>query len=715
MDIVVALNGSKERNLSFAPGDEVTLNLIVYAQDGDTTPITPTNFYWSTGGGSFLPVGSQFSFPCVNRTPYSIAADIAGVRTTLVYGIIEAPFGYRCSWYCGGGIFPPVIQTAQAVNVILSDVGEYYVARNVEDALDELGETVRSAQPGYLTPTQVTDVRNGSLIVQNGEQTAVAYTAGLPMTSTLQRVSYLNDVYAPLGNALPFLTSGTFESGKFLLIAGATRKFLSSVEGAGGVGYEFDGSSAETNLGEKNRRFVDALDFPGATLAHKIQFGLDNLSGSRLSPFTIRVPQNKDGNAYEWGTMVDVSNSADSWISVEGDGIIAVKATAAITAFFALGIGNKNDESRVSGFSFDCGNFNVDCAILNGSVRGCSYERIELKRTGTGSFIDGIRFAGDSVHTGSEPGASNEACTVTHLHDSGDSAVSRSMVYFTGGPSAGVIVKNVRACRDRWVDVIGSSFSSGFRNCEFSNIYAILLAARVTRGNSIVNLQDFVANTAVENLYVFNFQDSVNYGLLVGGLSATVSSALHANNLGTGYNGKDILVSPLVLRTHVNGVSYNAGDPNISGNISVNQGFRESGGLIYDTDNNALFVGDGTATKDGYQAVVFRRRIPIANDGVQKITLSVNDVRLPGVIFSVVPEMSSTDAFEGLFSARLSGGAACRLLTSADSTKAAATTGALTGTTGAAGKVTVSANDTDRSLYIENRTGAARFFIVSVL
>jgi len=144
MDIVVALNGSKERNLSFAPGDEVTLNLIVYAQDGDTTPITPTNFYWSTGGGSFLPVGSQFSFPCVNRTPYSIAADIAGVRTTLVYGIIEAPFGYRCNWYCGGDIFPPVIPTTQAVNIVVSDVGEYYVAQNVEDVLQEIGEQLQA-------------------------------------------------------------------------------------------------------------------------------------------------------------------------------------------------------------------------------------------------------------------------------------------------------------------------------------------------------------------------------------------------------------------------------------------------------------------------------------------------------------------------------------------------------------------------------------------
>lgn len=139
MDIVVALNGSKERNLSFAPGDEVTINLIVYAQDGDVDPITPTNFFWSTGGGSFFPVGQQFSFPCVNRTPYSIAADIDGVRTTLVYGVIEAPFGYQCYWSCWCGIFPPVIPTTEAANVIVQDAGEFFVGTNVEDVLREIG------------------------------------------------------------------------------------------------------------------------------------------------------------------------------------------------------------------------------------------------------------------------------------------------------------------------------------------------------------------------------------------------------------------------------------------------------------------------------------------------------------------------------------------------------------------------------------------------
>jgi len=151
MDIVVALDGSKERNLSFAPGDQVTINLVVYAKDGDLEPIVPTGFYWSTGGGAFLPVGRQFSFPGVNRTPYSIAADINGARTTLVYGIIEAPFGCQWNW-CDRWIFPRVIPTTEAPNVLVQDFGEYFAGRSVEEVLQEIGAILKEYSPP--TPPQ---------------------------------------------------------------------------------------------------------------------------------------------------------------------------------------------------------------------------------------------------------------------------------------------------------------------------------------------------------------------------------------------------------------------------------------------------------------------------------------------------------------------------------------------------------------------------------
>ena len=143
MDIVTALDGSLERNLTFTPGDDMTINLTVYAHDGDTTPIVTTNPQLSTGGGAYFPIGSQFTVSCVGRTPYRLAVDIAGVTTTVAYGYIESPFPYTYSLCCNccydGCIFPAVIPTAQAVNVLVSDEGEFGLGDDVEAALQQLG------------------------------------------------------------------------------------------------------------------------------------------------------------------------------------------------------------------------------------------------------------------------------------------------------------------------------------------------------------------------------------------------------------------------------------------------------------------------------------------------------------------------------------------------------------------------------------------------
>jgi len=150
MIITVALDGSKERNLSFASGDDVSISLVVYEHDGDTTPITATDFMWKTGAGGYAPVGQTFSFPCVNRTPYSISALVNGARTTLVYGIIEAPFGCRACWTCCDCIWPGPIFTAMATNVVLSDLDGLLVATNVQDAIKELAEKLHGSGLDYI-------------------------------------------------------------------------------------------------------------------------------------------------------------------------------------------------------------------------------------------------------------------------------------------------------------------------------------------------------------------------------------------------------------------------------------------------------------------------------------------------------------------------------------------------------------------------------------
>lgn len=150
MYISVALNGPKERNLTFMRGDEMTVNLIVYALDGDTVPLVVTNLQASTGDKGFFPVGSEFTVPCgLGRTRYEIVGDIAAVRTTLVYGYIEAPFDCNVCWSCCNEcIFPCTIPTTQAANVVVSDAGQYYVGQNAEDVLQEVAVNIRALGGG---------------------------------------------------------------------------------------------------------------------------------------------------------------------------------------------------------------------------------------------------------------------------------------------------------------------------------------------------------------------------------------------------------------------------------------------------------------------------------------------------------------------------------------------------------------------------------------
>ncbi len=141
MQIVVALNGSRERNLTLSPGDDVSINLVVYANDGDANPVAVTDAQISTGGGGYLPIGTQFAIPySMGRTPYRIIGKVAGISSTLVYGYIEAVGPGKLYWgyWDGEAIFPPIIPTTQAANVIVSDSAGNFVATNVEDVLIEL-------------------------------------------------------------------------------------------------------------------------------------------------------------------------------------------------------------------------------------------------------------------------------------------------------------------------------------------------------------------------------------------------------------------------------------------------------------------------------------------------------------------------------------------------------------------------------------------------
>lgn len=96
MDIAVALDGSKRRDLLLYQGDSEQINVTVYAADGDTTPLTATNLTISTcpDGKVSFPVGSTFTVPDdFPRGRYWLTATVNGKRTTIAYGVLRAPGG----------------------------------------------------------------------------------------------------------------------------------------------------------------------------------------------------------------------------------------------------------------------------------------------------------------------------------------------------------------------------------------------------------------------------------------------------------------------------------------------------------------------------------------------------------------------------------------------------------------------------------------------
>lgn len=106
--ISVALDGTRRRDLTFFQGDEVTISAVVYAADGDTLPIVPTDIRFvlpSSGGFTY---GAQFTVSenNIGRSWYTLVGEVAGVTTTLAYGYITVegpyagwPFGYPPDGY----------------------------------------------------------------------------------------------------------------------------------------------------------------------------------------------------------------------------------------------------------------------------------------------------------------------------------------------------------------------------------------------------------------------------------------------------------------------------------------------------------------------------------------------------------------------------------------------------------------------------------------
>lgn len=104
MQLNVALDRVNQRDLTLNVGDQQTLSVTVYAHDGDTVPVAVTNprIVTCPAASITIPVASQFTVPalCWGRTNYRLVAEVAGVTTTLAWGVLSAMGGYPYGW-CG--------------------------------------------------------------------------------------------------------------------------------------------------------------------------------------------------------------------------------------------------------------------------------------------------------------------------------------------------------------------------------------------------------------------------------------------------------------------------------------------------------------------------------------------------------------------------------------------------------------------------------------
>lgn len=118
MQVNIALDGPRQRNLKWFAGDEMTLSVVVYAVDGDLAPVAVTNLVLTTAPDeSTYPIGSQFVVPTdwPGRRYYWIKGEIGGVLTTLAYGWLIIKGGewtrtgggdYGWAWPFNGWRFP---------------------------------------------------------------------------------------------------------------------------------------------------------------------------------------------------------------------------------------------------------------------------------------------------------------------------------------------------------------------------------------------------------------------------------------------------------------------------------------------------------------------------------------------------------------------------------------------------------------------------------
>ncbi len=129
-EIRVALDSPRERNIAFFPGDDVIVNVTVYAKDGDTVPVTVTDVELVYGGRpTSINTGDYFTAAFCQRTRYRLQGTYLGHKTTLAFGVISSPLGndHSCCiddyGWCVCGVLIGGASSTIPANAILDNFG----------------------------------------------------------------------------------------------------------------------------------------------------------------------------------------------------------------------------------------------------------------------------------------------------------------------------------------------------------------------------------------------------------------------------------------------------------------------------------------------------------------------------------------------------------------------------------------------------------------
>lgn len=142
MEITVALDGEKKRDLRFFAGDDMSLTIVVYAHDGDVSPVTVTNVRFASADSS-LPMDAEFVVPSnfFGRVPYRIVGEVEDITTTLCFGVMQTEGGWPTLFCdCLGSPWPYGI-VGKSDNITVLDAHQNFDGIvSVEGALQQLGD-----------------------------------------------------------------------------------------------------------------------------------------------------------------------------------------------------------------------------------------------------------------------------------------------------------------------------------------------------------------------------------------------------------------------------------------------------------------------------------------------------------------------------------------------------------------------------------------------